>query len=63
LKKGHSASFAYDLFIEAISYYEQAEALRPANVDDPILRRNSCLRTLWAEGLQPMHQSDEPPLE
>ena len=63
LTKGHSAAFAHDLFMEAISFYERAESLRPENNDDPILRRNSCLRTLNAEGLQPMHDSDEHLLE
>jgi len=63
LGKGHSRAFAHDLFIEALSFYERAELLRPENNDDPILRRNGCLRTLWAEGLEPMHDTDEPPLE
>jgi tetratricopeptide (TPR) repeat protein len=63
LAKGHSAAFAHDLFMEAIEFYERAEMLRPENNDDPILRRNSCLRTLWAEGLEPMQDSDEALLE
>lgn len=63
LVKGHSAAFAHDLFMEAISFYDRAEPLRPRNNDDPILRRNSCLRTLAAEGLEPMHETEEHPLE
>lgn len=63
LTKGHSAAFAHDLFMEAISFYERAERLSPENNDDPILRRNSCLRTLAAEGLEPMHETEEHLLE
>ena len=63
LTKGHSAAFAHDLFMDAIAFYERAESLRPENNDDPILRRNSCLRTLTAEGLEPMHEGSEHPLE
>lgn len=63
LTKGPSAAFAHDLFMQAIDHYERAEALRPPHNDDPILRRNSCLRTLSAEGLRPMHEGGEPTLE
>jgi tetratricopeptide (TPR) repeat protein len=66
LAKGLSAAFAHDLFMEAISFYERAESLRPEDNDDPILRRNSCLRTLWAEGLEslrPTQTDDEPTFE
>lgn len=64
LGKGKSAAFAHDLFMEAISFYERAESLRSEDNDDPILRRNSCLRTLWAEGLESLRptQSDEEPV-
>jgi hypothetical protein len=63
LARGIGAAFAHDLFVEAIALYERAEALKPPDNDDPILRRNSCLRTLAAEGLEPMPNSDELPLE
>jgi hypothetical protein len=63
LGHGPSAGFAHDLFLEAISLYERAEALRPSNNDDPILRRNGCLRTMAAEGLEPMTRAEEQPLE
>jgi hypothetical protein len=63
LGKGHSAAFAHNLFMEAMSFYEKAEPHRPENNDDPILRRNSCLRTISAEGLEPMHETDEHALE
>jgi hypothetical protein len=63
LTKGPSASFAHDLFLEAIACYERAETLRPPNNDDPILRRNGCLRTMAAEGLEPMAETEEQLLE
>jgi len=63
LGRGPSASFAHDLFLEAISFYERAEALRPPNNDDPILRRNGCLRTMITEGLEPMSEGEEQLLE
>ena len=63
LGKGHGAGFAYELFLEAIAHYEQAEGIRPPDNDDPILRRNGCLRTLAAEELEPMTQTGEQPLE
>ncbi len=37
---------AYDQFVEAMLWYERAEALRPAGNDDSILRWNTCARTL-----------------
>lgn len=63
LTKGMSASFAHDLFIQAIAQYEQAEGVRPENNDDPILRRNGCIRTMTAEGLEPMTEGSEQQLE
>jgi hypothetical protein len=63
LGKGPGAGFAHDLFLEAIACYERAEPLRPPNNDDPILRRNGCLRTMAAEGLEPMSEGGEQPLE
>jgi hypothetical protein len=63
LLKGHSAAFAHDLFVKAIGFYRRAEPVRPANTDDPILRRNGCLRTMAAEGLEPMHEAEEHALE
>lgn len=37
---------AYDWFREAMSWYEKAEALRPAGNDSAILRWNACARFL-----------------
>ena len=37
---------AHDGFVKAMQWYEKAEALRPADNDDAILRWNTCARTL-----------------
>lgn len=63
LTRGLGAHFAHDLFLEAISYYERAEGMRPADNDDPILRRNGCVRTMAAEHLEPMTETGEQQLE
>jgi hypothetical protein len=36
----------YEEFIDAMKWYEKAEALRPPGNDDAILRWNTCARTL-----------------
>ena len=41
-----SGSMAYDSFVEAMEWYEKAEAMRPAGNDEAILRWNTCARTL-----------------
>src|SRR5947209_11442521 len=37
---------AYDGFVKAMHCYEKAEAMRPADNDDSLLRWNTCARTL-----------------
>ena len=37
---------AYEEFVDAMNWYEKAEALKPAGNDDAILRWNTCARTL-----------------
>ncbi len=37
---------AYDWLRQAMQWYEKAEALRPRGNDDPILRWNTCARTI-----------------
>lgn len=54
---------AYAGFRQAMDWYEQAEALRPAGNDDPILRWNSCVRTIAREQLRPADDEREQPLE
>jgi hypothetical protein len=41
-----SAEIAADWFREAMGWYAKAEAMRPANNDEAILRWNSCVRML-----------------
>jgi hypothetical protein len=41
-----SADIAADWFHEAMRWYEQAEAIRPAGNDEAILRWNTCVRML-----------------
>ena len=58
LTRGMAGSFAYDGFLEAMHWYERAEKVRPSGNDDPILRWNSCLRTIRREKLE--RRADEP---
>jgi len=48
LKVGRLLRSSLPLFEEALTFYEKAEACRPAGNDDPILRWNSIVRTLEA---------------
>ena len=41
-----SEGLAYDWFREAMQWYEQAEAQRPAGNDEAVLRWNTCARLL-----------------
>jgi hypothetical protein len=52
-RKNVVRSAAYDGFRHAMEWYEKAEALRPPGNVDPMLRWNSCLRTLEREKLEP----------
>lgn len=63
IARGLSAGFAHDLFVEALGWYAKAEGLAPQGNDDAILRRNSCLRTMAEEALEPLRDNSEPPLE
>jgi tetratricopeptide (TPR) repeat protein len=54
-----SRSFAYDYFYEALQAYKQAEAIRPDNNDEAILRWNSCVRTIQKEKLKPRQDSED----
>ena len=59
LKNPMSQSFAYEGLMEAIAKYEVAEKMAPKHCSDPILRYNSCLRTIEKENLQPRAEFDE----
>ncbi len=57
---------AYDLFRQAMDWYEKAEALRPPGNDDALLRWNTCARILARDSdLRPEPQEErvELPLE
>ena len=42
---------AYDLFREAMSWFEKAEAIRPPGNDDAVLRWNTCTRIIERNSL------------
>jgi hypothetical protein len=63
LGRGMAGIFAYDGFRDAMDWYEKAERIRPAGIDDPILRWNSCARTIQRESLRPRPEEREHPLE
>ena len=63
LRGGMARTFAYEGLYEAMQHYEQAEALKPAGVDDAILRWNACARTIERERLQPRREEPEHLLE
>jgi len=55
---------AHDGFREAMTWFEKAEALRPAGNDDALLRWNTCARIIEKNGLVPREEDNvEPPLE
>lgn len=59
MRHARSASFAYNLFSQAIDCYQQAETLSPKANDDAILRYNACVRTIENEHLQPRQDADD----
>ncbi|MBC8551249.1 MAG: hypothetical protein PSN35_00740 [Candidatus Thioglobus sp.] len=59
LRNPMSQSFAYEGLMEAIVKYEAAEKMAPSHCSDPILRYNSCLRTIEKEHLKPREEFDE----
>jgi hypothetical protein len=63
LHGGMERAFAYEGLHEAMQHYEQADALKPAGIDDAILRWNACVRTIERESLQPRRDEPELPLE
>jgi hypothetical protein len=59
-----SGAFAYGTLREAMSWYEKAEALRPAGNDDALLRWNTCVRLIRDRRLEPaLEERGDPPLE
>ena len=62
-RKNVVRSAAYDGFRHAMEWYERAEALRPADKVDAVLRWNSCVRAIEREQPEPEAPSHELPLE
>jgi hypothetical protein len=56
---------AYDLFHEAMNWFQKAEAIRPAENDDALLRWNTCARIIEWNKLVPRVEEEriELPLE
>jgi hypothetical protein len=56
---------AYDLFREAMDWFEKAEAMRPLGHDDALLRWNTCIRIIARNNLVPREEEEriEFPLE
>jgi hypothetical protein len=52
---------AYELFREAMSWFERAEAIRPPGNDDALLRWNTCVRIIERNKLVP--REEEEPME
>ena len=48
---------AYELFEQAMEWFEKAESIRPAGNDDPILRWNVCARIIKRNNLEPREVS------
>lgn len=64
LGRGQAAMFAYDGLRDAMEWYEKAAELRKEGNDDPLLRWNSCVRTIKRERLKPLPKSEgELPLD
>ena len=53
LRQGHPGAGhdAYELLLEAMSWYEEAERLRPPKNDDALLRWNTCARLIFGNQL------------
>ncbi|MFW5427514.1 MAG: hypothetical protein ACKE8R_09730 [Methylophagaceae bacterium] len=59
LTQAMSHSFAYDYFIEALGFYQQAVDRCPEKNDEAVLRWNSCIRTIEKEKLKPRRDSED----
>ena len=69
LNAGRMAHTVFPDFEEAMRYFEEAEAIRPPNNDDAILRWNRCLRILqsrlgseWRKEMQEFDAGEGPPV-
>jgi len=69
LRAGRSPHAVLPVFETAMSYFEEAEKIRPPNNDDAILRWNRCVRLLqsrsgseWRKEMQEFDASEGPPV-
>ena len=69
LRAGRLPHTVLPIFEEAMSYFEQAEKIRPPNNDDAILRWNRCVRLLqgrmgseWQKEMDEFDASEGPPV-
>jgi tetratricopeptide (TPR) repeat protein len=61
LRRPRGLAFAYEVFREAMDWFEKAAAIRPEGDDEALLRWNACVRTIRRKSLQP--RSAEPELQ
>ncbi len=54
-----SSSNAYELFRQAMNWFDKAEAMRPAGNDDAILRWNGCARIVMRNKLEPREMHND----
>jgi len=54
-----SESNAYELFRQAMNWFEKAEAIRPMGNDDAILRWNGCARIITRNKLAPREMAHD----
>ncbi len=54
-----SASAAYELFRQAMDWFEKAEAIHPKGNDDVILRWNGCARVIRSNNLAPREMASD----
>ncbi len=54
-----SESNAYELFRQAMNWFEKAEAIRPTGNDDAILRWNGCARIITRNKLAPREMAHD----
>jgi tetratricopeptide (TPR) repeat protein len=69
LRAGRLPHTVLPVFEEAMSYFEEAEKIKPANNDDAILRWNRCVRMLqsrvgaeWRKEMEEFDASEGPPV-
>lgn len=57
-----SGAIAYDWLRQAMDWYEKAEAIRPADNEDSVLRWNTCARVIMDNSsVRPHVDNSEPP--